>query len=811
MSAVQAIFSRIFSLRLIVLLLALALVASSYQARLFDIINQSTLKIAISINPLPPSTPHVTIVELTPQELGNFTHNVGNASEIVDLFDLLLAKHQHRVALIIDEPPVFFDNSQEHMQRALSGELGSVDTESTLYNEMQTRDFQRKRIYKWLMENDIILGQKTDASIKHFSGQEIQINSPVRETYFQYLPPHLIPTLPHLIQSPAQSSQFTILPFQTNDSIGRQILWSSENKILAGFIASLSVRNDDTFGATSSPTWQQYGSLSVGKNENKPLGFNGDFVPFYGQLTQLIPKIDSYSLQEALITAISTPVVLIGEKDSSQLHALAYDLTSFRSNAYAYTPDWQVWLNITLITVFAITVILLIPRLTPFASFFFICFLLFGLLVGQLGWLITQKQWLPMGGPVVFLLTGYLLMLVRYGPRKRIQRLESENHLQSIQLSEMLLQRGDLELAFNVVRHCTSSVEVLDLLYNIGAQQERKRQYGQAITTYKTITAKKRSYKDAAARTKKLLVIQVEEAETSLEFAATQSMVLPQVELKKPVLGRYQVIREIGRGATGVVYLGTDPKISRQVAIKTLAYNQFDENQIEDVKARFYREAEAAGRLDHPYIVTVYDIGEESDLAFIAMDYVEGKSLNAFTREPQLLPIATVYNIIANVADALDYAHQQNIVHRDIKPGNIIYNPKNEIAKVTDFGIARLTDDSRTKTGEIFGSPVYMSPEQLKGGKVTGTADIYSLGITFYQLLAGVAPFGGDSLAELTLQIIQKKHTNIREVRSELPASANRIINKALQKDPSKRYQTAKEMSEAVRKSIIRDFPKETA
>lgn len=328
------------------------------------------------------------------------------------------------------------------------------------------------------------------------------------------------------------------------------------------------------------------------------------------------------------------------------------------------------------------------------------------------------------------------------------------------------------------------------------------------------IASHRRSFRDAAERAQQLLAVQ--SAQTSAGPAAglvtmAQTMPVGQAALAKPVLGRYEIERELGRGAMGVVYLGNDPKIARQVAIKTLNYHAFQGDQLQELKERFFREAEAAGRLDHPNIVTVYDVGEETDLAYIAMDYVEGDAVSAFARPQHLLSVADVYRLIAAVADALDYAHQHHIVHRDIKPGNIMYNRHTKVVKVADFGIARITDDSRTKTGDVLGSPVYMSPEQMKGAKVSGATDIYSLGATFYQLLTGQLPFTSDSLANLAYQIVNKKPQSVRDIRKQLPASAVRLVNKAMHKDPAKRFATAGEMAAAIRKSMARDFPREVA
>jgi eukaryotic-like serine/threonine-protein kinase len=249
-----------------------------------------------------------------------------------------------------------------------------------------------------------------------------------------------------------------------------------------------------------------------------------------------------------------------------------------------------------------------------------------------------------------------------------------------------------------------------------------------------------------------------------------------------------------------VVYLGRDPKINRVVAIKTMALSQeFDADELTEVKERFFREAETAGRLNHPNIVTIYDAGEEHDLAYIAMEFLKGKDLTSHTKGNALLPAKTVLEIIAKSADALDYAHTQNVVHRDIKPANIMYDPEKGEIKVTDFGIARITDSSKTKTGMVLGTPSYMSPEQLSGKKVDGRSDLFSLGVTMYQLLAGQLPFQADSMATLMFKIANEAHAPVTLFRGELPASIDTVIEKAMQKDPEQRYQRGAEFAKDVR------------
>jgi serine/threonine-protein kinase len=199
-------------------------------------------------------------------------------------------------------------------------------------------------------------------------------------------------------------------------------------------------------------------------------------------------------------------------------------------------------------------------------------------------------------------------------------------------------------------------------------------------------------------------------------------------------LGRYRIESEIGRGSMGAVYLGRDPQIGRQVAIKTLALGrEFGADKLAEARERFFREAETAGRLQHPDIVTIFDAGEAGDLAWIAMEYVKGADLQRYTVPGRLLPVPQVLELVARVAEALSYAHSQGVVHRDIKPANVMVDPEGGTVKVMDFGVARMDDSSRTRTGIVLGTPSFMSPEQMSGRRTDGRSDLYSLGVMLFQ------------------------------------------------------------------------------
>jgi serine/threonine-protein kinase len=265
-------------------------------------------------------------------------------------------------------------------------------------------------------------------------------------------------------------------------------------------------------------------------------------------------------------------------------------------------------------------------------------------------------------------------------------------------------------------------------------------------------------------------------------------------------LGRYELLHEIGKGAMGVVYRARDPMINREVALKAIPLAaEFEGDELEDARTKFFREAEMAGRLSHPHIVTIYDAGEHDGTAYIAMELLRGQHLVEYTGAARLLPPAIAIELVARLAGALHYAHQQSVVHRDIKPANIMFDAPSGELKITDFGIARLTDAGRTRTGVVLGTPSFMSPEQLQGRAVTGSSDLFSLGVTLFQLLTGLLPFRADSMPALMLKIAQENHPRIRNVRPDLPAGLDALFDRVLAKVPGARIESGAAFAQALR------------
>ena len=337
------------------------------------------------------------------------------------------------------------------------------------------------------------------------------------------------------------------------------------------------------------------------------------------------------------------------------------------------------------------------------------------------------------------------------------------------------LSAGRLEPAFGEFRRCNPSEPLAAVMYKLSLafEQEAKPERAEAVLEWM-----KRTHSGHAAD------------DSSLKKGGG----VPQR------LGRYVIQRRIGRGAMGTVYLAKDPRINRPLAVKAIPIEkEFEDEELKEARLRFYGEAESAGRLTHPNIITVFDAGEDKGLAYIAMEYVPGIALKDFTDPKRLLAPKRALELCASTAEALDYAHNQGVIHRDIKPANLLYNPKNGSLKISDFGVARMTDNNRTKTGIILGTPMYMSPEQLGAENLTGLSDLFSLGVTLYELLVGEVPFKATNIAVLMTKITTEDPAPVSSRRAGIPLGVDAVLAKALAKRPEDRFSCGAEMAIALR------------
>ncbi|HEY6896826.1 MAG TPA: serine/threonine-protein kinase [Rhodocyclaceae bacterium] len=512
---------------------------------------------------------------------------------------------------------------------------------------------------------------------------------------------------------------------------------------------------------------------------------------------------DKYRDKIVLIgpTAAGVGSVFVTPVSSSMPAVLmqAHAVSSILSEHFFVAPGWGFWAEKLVFLLVAAYLIALLPRLKAGMAAGITAGVLVLLVVVHFALMTTQLLWLQLMVPATLLLVGHALLTTkRFLMTERGKEKSDADSAESNRMLGLAFQgQGQLDMAFDKFRKVPADDQLMENLYNLALDFERKRQFNKAEAVFRYMSDYNPKFRDLEQRLSRAKQM----SETVILGGAggrsnASTMILDGGTVEKPMLGRYQIEKELGKGAMGVVYLGRDPKINRVVAIKTMALSQeFEEDELVEVKERFFREAETAGRLNHPNIVTMYDAGEEHDLAYIAMEFLKGKDLVSYTKPDTLMPLPKVLSIVARVADALSYAHENHVVHRDIKPANIMYEPESDQVKVTDFGIARITDSSKTKTGMVLGTPSYMSPEQLSGKKIDGRSDLFSLGVALYQMACGSLPFAGDSMAQLMFKIANEAHPDIRTIRADVPDVVVAVIDRALVKDPDQRYQTGAEMA----------------
>ena len=530
---------------------------------------------------------------------------------------------------------------------------------------------------------------------------------------------------------------------------------------------------------------------------------------FYDVLNGKIPAskyADKVVIIGATAQGVGTLFPVPGHPGLTPAETIAHVTSSILSEHFIVQPTWGLWATLGVFLLVAGYILLALPRLSAGMAAAITAVFFAVLLTAEFGLLASSALWLKLVFPAALLLLGYLALTTKRFLMTEAGKIKSdEESAETSRMMGLALQgQGQLDASFDRFRRVPMNEAVMGNLYSLALDFERKRQFNKAQTVYEHMAAFNPGYKDIKSKLNRAKNL----SETVMLGGASAhpggTMLLDGGGVEKPMLGRYQVEKELGKGAMGVVYLGKDPKIGRVVAIKTMALSEeFDGDELVDARERFFREAETAGRLQHQNIVTIFDAGEEHDLAYIAMEFLKGKDLVDFCKDGQLLPAPKVLSIVARVAEALAYAHKQNVVHRDIKPANIMYELGSDTVKVTDFGIARITDSSKTKTGMVLGTPSFMSPEQLAGKKVDGRSDLYSLGVMLFQMLAGVLPFRGESMAELMYKIANEEAPDIRVIRRDLPESLADLVALSLSKRPETRYQNGDQFAADLRAIIV--------
>lgn len=522
---------------------------------------------------------------------------------------------------------------------------------------------------------------------------------------------------------------------------------------------------------------------------------------FYDVLQGKIPA-SKYKNKVVLIgsTALGIGDTMVTPINSnmSPVLTLAHSVSSILQEDFFIEPEWSAYVTYAAALLIALYLMFLLPALNAAIGFLFTTILLIILVTAHYILMTNQGMWIHLMMPTLLLVIGHILLTTKrfLMTEKGKERLDFESAESNRMLGLSMQGQGQLDVAFDKFRKLPLEKATMDLLYSLAMDFERARQFNKAKAVYDYMSDFDPKFRDIEKRAKTAMDLN-NNAMVGGETSVGGNVIAEDGSVAKPQLGRYEIDREIGKGAMGAVFLGHDTKITRTVAIKTMALAQeFEDDELAEVKERFFREAESAGRLNHPNIVTIYDVGEENDLAYIAMEYITGADLANYIKPGKLLPVNKVIQLMMQCADGMSYAHSFNIVHRDIKPANIMWDPETDVLKITDFGVARITDSSKTKTGMVLGTPSYMSPEQLSGEKIMGQSDVFSLGVMFFQLLTGRLPFKGDSMANLMYLIANEPHPDPLLFNPDIPPCALEALNRAMEKDRAARYQTAGEMAE---------------
>ena len=484
---------------------------------------------------------------------------------------------------------------------------------------------------------------------------------------------------------------------------------------------------------------------------------------------------------------------------------VATTLSNLLQMDFVSRPYWLSSAELVVLLVIGIVILLSTPNMSVNRAITVMLILAAILLAVEAYVLMAYGVWLQLVTATIFSVLG-IISIQALTPRSNIAAQSESPTAATEEPAAKLRDEDELDLTFSILRQQPPTDVTKKSLYDIAMTHGKRREFAKAERVLSYIDSIDTEYRDVRDKLKKLSGARASKSiktgtnQTGSETGQNISSQSNSNASGNKTLGRYIIEEVLGRGAMATVYLGRDPKINRKVAIKTIALaEEFSDDDLEAAKSQFIREAESAGRLNHPNIITIYDTGEDANVAYLAMEYFSGKALNCFTQSDTLLPPKWVIELTARAAEALHYAHGQGVVHRDIKPANLMYDAASDQFKITDFGIARLTDTSRTKTGIILGTPSYMSPEQLSASAVTGSSDLYSLGITMYQLLTGTTPFRSDSIPKLMDKIMNEQHTPVSSIRDDLPPEIDAVLNKILAKKPEERYQNGRAMALALR------------
>lgn len=822
-------FNRVIGVRLLVALFVIVMAAGIQPRAIDDIakaINTFLLRITVDLVTYPPLNTPITIVHIPDVEYEAWLADIAGAESFMQLLQKInsdvkpasdsrdkalspslnvdnLAALKNKpdqpvVAFIAERPLILIQGRAEKLVAAWAQKM---PVQPARFASELTAAANEREGFVRLAKNTLLVGglavsggEKKNVSLKPY---RLTAHTDLNNVFSRYVWP--VTYEPYIEAATSPIQQF-LLPSQT--IAAPLLLQDDRSAIYESFylrLLRIGAKHKDKL-----IKWSQGAPVKIGEQAIH-MGFDGSVIPLYGNAAGMTAPVVQLTLAAALRAERLEGWVLIGRDQSPVLQNTAQILTAVNDGAYLTQPVFVPALKLLVYLLLFIACFVVLPRLSIFGFIVFFIASAILAVASQLLLSYVADYWLPTGDILITLAALFFLMLIWRARNSYEASLKIKIQKLALMSARLSYQDKHYLRALKLIKQVPIDkyslkdyYKIADALLETGAAKE-------ALPLWRLLYKRARHFKDVKQKInqcEKLLQVPVVMASSD----KTQ-VICVNTSLEK--LGRYQVRSVLGHGGSGVVYEGFDPVITRDVALKTLNLNVFSAQNQNKVKHRFLAEVKTVGKLNHPNIVSVFDVGKQDNWAYIAMDLARGKPLTEYVAKNALLPVAEVYWIGLKVAEALAFAHKQNIVHCDIKPGNIIYDRETFDVKVTDFGIAKWLDEAHTETGEIMGSPLYMAPEQLQGRPVVAQTDIFSLGATLHQLLTGVAPFNGRSIAEIQQAVLYSQPESLRAINESLPTSAARIVNRALKKKTAERFSSASDMAFTLNKAIIRDFKDE--
>ncbi len=814
------IIYRLVSIRVFVVI---ALMVFLYSGRMptslqgfVDLLNRHFLALAVQYYPLsPPHTP-ITAIHVPDLTFESWQEDIDGAKELLGILNKA-QPGSTTLAFITEEPVRLISGRAEKL-------LGVWEDDRRL-NPKEFRDLSKTLVdeREQLLEKlkmDVVIGITARLS-RHAA--KVHVTASESKYLPYWLLDHKMAMPDYLAPAPINSSLLHY-PLPLNDSLSQPLLYTENNDAYLSFLGRFLVAVQSTkavFDTDLSDTvllnsaqsnalppeliWWKNRSLQLG-GESIKLGFRADIVPLYGEATGIKAPVVQLTLAATQRLESLAGWIVIGRNESPYLINTVQALAALGDGAYLTIPYYLPLIKLSIVLLLILLVIFLSPRLT-----FYVSMLICGSLVVLMAavQLLSPRftgMWMPMADMIAVVLSVHFFMMLWRVNHLELAGLRVENERWALQAARLNYRQGDFIRAADAVANVSLTRASLKWYYLIASALLSKNDAEKSLPLWVKLHRKVRAFKDVEQQVGNCEKILKERIKKPIMPSDDAIICIDNVFEQ---LGKYQIGEVIGHGDSGVVYKGFDPVIARELAVKTLNINVFTVDNQEKIKAEFSSEIKTLGKLNHPNIVTVFDVGQEENFLYMAMDFAKGRPLTEYLRIDNLLPVAEVYWIGLKVAEALAFANRHSVMHCELKPSNILYDRETYEVKVTDFGIAKWLDVAQSETGELMGSPFYMAPEQLQARPLSLQTDIFRLGTILYQLLTGTLPFKGKNLLDIQDSILYSKPVSLRVLNPALPTSASRIVNCALKKKTAERFNGAAEMAFALKEALIRDFKTE--